>query len=235
MTLAPRVTALQPVASAIAAYDDSSPFDLDPLDLSPDDITVWANNLPLGTATHLLRALLTRWIAEHNTGGNTSDLNRVLHDLLAEYNFTPDTALFSADVPPNANSESWAFTPGDVPGSRIAVQVGSLREYESTKIRKPREPKKGKGKSRAKAVAPTTYSYIEYSFCWQERDEHGKWRSFSCYVGGCPVGRKPRGAAAQKIATIERQCANHRPYGETLTLIGKENRINSLKQGNRSY
>ena len=238
MTLTPPSTGLQqPAVTAIAYSSNIADPDLgfpDLSSLSIEDITAWANELPRDIATQLLRSLLTRWIAEHPSG-NAVETHQVLQELIAELNLAPLTPISERDVPLDVNLGGWAITPGDVPGSRIAIQVGSLRQYESTKVRKPRESKgKVKGKSRIKA-APTTYQYTEYSFCWQERDEHGRWRSFSCYVGGCPVGQHPKGAAADKIAVIERQCANHRPYGETLTLIGKESRVNSLGQGNQSY
>jgi hypothetical protein len=229
MTLTPPSTGLQHPAVPAIAYPsnaaDPDPGFPDISSLSIEDITAWATSLPPDTFTHLLRSLITQW-THHNPGGSATNLNRVLHELIAELNG-------SSPIPPKA-SEGWAIIPGDVAGSRTAIQVGSLRQYEATKVRKPRDSKKGKGKA-AKAPKVTTYQYNEYSFCWQERDEHGRWRSFSCYVGGCPVGQHPKGAAADKIATIERQCANHRPYGETLVLIGKESRINSLEQGNRSY
>ena len=127
-----------------------------------------------------------------------------------------------------------AFEPlsSDAPGERLSIQVGCLTEREA--IKKRLEPKKatasrGKGAKRKMM----NYIYIEYWFHWKEQDKDGKWVGRSCYLGGHPKGRAPRGKLVIRIDTIESQKQQDRPYGETLALIGLADKIG--KQGGFSF
>ena len=116
----------------------------------------------------------------------------------------------------------------DTPGEHLSIQVGCLTEREA--IKKRLEPKKatasrGKGTKRKMM----NYVYIEYWFHWKEQDKEGQWSGRSCYLGGHPKGRSPRGKLVTRIDTIESQKQQDRPYGETLALIGLADKIG--KQG----
>jgi hypothetical protein len=126
--------------------------------------------------------------------------------------------------PKPASEVAFEPSPSDTPGERLSIQVGCLTEREA--IKKRLEPKKatasrGKGAKRKMM----NYVYIEYWFHWKEQSQDGKWLGRSCYLGGHPKGRAPRGKLVIRIDTIEAQKQQDRPYGETLALIGMADKI----------
>lgn len=146
----------------------------------------------------------------------------------------PKSGGVGGDSQKGANSSSRSLTAlgfddcstdaSSTPGERLSVQVGCLAEREAIKKRlEPRKATASRGpKARRKMMS---YAYIEYWFHWKEQDKEGQWRCRSCYLGGHPKGHAPAGKLVARLDTVVAQHQAHRPYGETLVMLGMGNKL----------